>query len=162
MRRPLLFLATLTLASAWPTLGGSRARAEEPSPWLADCVCGLEVGTIESVEPRWLMDRAEAGALETPDPHAVHVATRSEGSGSRAPILWCIHASDPRCAPLHASDAPPNHASLSLASLAVGVEAAPARSTARWLDGPAPPHDRLALRAPRSPDPRRLDRPPRG
>jgi hypothetical protein len=45
--------------------------------------------------------------IESADPHAVHDAlAAARPAPSRAPVLWCSSASDPRCMPMQPTDAP--------------------------------------------------------
>jgi hypothetical protein len=160
MRRMLVLASVLTVALLLP----GRVLASD------DCVCGVPSAAspfggwealLESTDPQLLMDRmVDPGELETSDPYAVRGVAPS--SDDRVPqVLWCAHADDPRCSPLHPEDDPRPRLSAGGPSFLVPCPAAADRAseTTPILDADEPlartSRDTGELHA------SRLDRPPR-
>jgi hypothetical protein len=119
-----------------------------------DCFCGTA--------PTFGMTAPDAFAPETPDTTIESVLIVARTLQPQAPAapeaLWCTSANDPRCMPMHTSDAPSFRA-LSGGPVAVGVELTNAQvhRVAREMTSMTPAEGLPPARGVQ----RSLDRPPR-
>lgn len=161
MHRMLALASVLTVALLLP----GRALASD------DCVCGAPSAAspfggwealLESTDPQLLMDRMiDPAELETSDPYAVRGVAPS--TDERIPqVLWCAHADDPRCSPLHPEDDPRPHLSAGGPSFVLPAHARVARPDVGLVRGDE--GEPLARTSRDTGELRqsRLDRPPRG
>lgn len=159
MRRMLALASVLTVALLLP----GRALASD------DCVCGAPSASpfggwealLESTDPQLLMDRMiDPAELETSDPYAVRGVAPS--TDERIPqVLWCAHADDPRCSPLHPDDAPRPHLAGGGPSFVLPVSPGVSRPDVRLFRGDAAEPLARSSRDTGELHESRLDRPPR-
>ncbi len=118
-----------------------------------DCFCGTGSAFLQG---GFMIDAAPA---ETPDTTIESVLIVEHAQAPAAPsVLWCSDGNDPRCMPVHPSDAPEFHA-LRGGPVAAFVEAPETRvaRVARELDAVTPAEGLSPARG----VPSSIDRPPR-